>query len=194
MAGANVTQGAGGAGYVVYRDIVGTPTAAVAGDGLQGVKLDGGILGSSAPIEAGNAAAIAAGVSTKSLLVVPCGNWYVTHAPAAATQATASKAAGAAGVRHVCTGFTVTIAGGAAAPTAALVTVNLRDGATGAGTIISTLTLAVEAVAGKAVVHHVGPLNVFGTAATAMTVETSAATGANVSASVTLYGYDTPAA
>lgn len=191
MAGVSVTAGSG---TVMAADKVGTASAPTTDERLQYVKLDGGIAGSSAPIEAGNAAAIAAGVSTKALLTVPCGNWYVTHAPAAAAQATASKAAGAAGVRHVCTGFTVTLAGGAAAPTAALVTVNLRDGATGAGTIISTLTLAVTAVAGMCVVHHVGPLNVFGTAATAMTVETSAATGANVSASVTLYGYSTPAA
>ena len=50
------------------------------------------------------------------------------------------------------------------------------------------------AVAGKAVVHHVGPLNVVGSAATAMTIESSASPGSNASASVTLYGYTTPAA
>jgi hypothetical protein len=142
----------------------------------------------------GTAANLAAQVSTKSALVVQPGQWAVTHAPAANTQATISKAAGAAGVRHVCTGFTVTLAGGAAAPVAALVTFNLRDGATGAGTILSTLTLGLEAVAGKSVVVHVGPINAVGTAATAMTVESSAAPGANASASVTLYGYTTPAA
>lgn len=191
MAGVAVTAGSG---TTMAADNIGSASAPTSGERLPYMKLDGGIAGSSAPIEAGNAAAIAAAVSTKALLTTPPGNWYVTHAPAANTQATATKAAGAAGVRHVCTGFTVTLAGGAAAPTAALVTVNLRDGATGAGTIISTLTLGLEAVAGKSVVHHVGPLNVFGTAATAMTVETSAAPGANASASVTLYGYSTPAA
>jgi hypothetical protein len=190
MAGVAVTPGSGA---TMAADNVGSASAPTSGERLPYMKIDGGIAGSSAPIEAGNAAAIAAGVSTKSLLVVPCGNWYVTHAPTTATQATATKAAGAAGVRHVCTGFTVTIAA-AAAPTAAFVTINLRDGATGAGTIISTLTLAVPAVAGTSQVHHVGPLNVFGTAATAMTLETSAATGTSVSASVTLYGYSTPAA
>jgi hypothetical protein len=191
MAGIGITPGSG---ETMAADEIGTASAPTTGERLAYTKLDGGIAGSSAPIEAGNAAAIAAGVSTKALLTVPCGNWYVTHAPAANNQATATKAAGAAGVRHVCTGFTVTLAGGAAAPTAALVTVNLRDGATGAGTIISTLTLGLEAVAGKNVAIHVGPLNVFGTAATAMTVETSASPGANASASVTLYGYSTPAA
>lgn len=189
MAGVAVTAGSG---TTMAADNVGSASAPVAGERLPYMKLDGGIAGSSVPIEAGNAAALAAQVSTKALLYVPPGNWSVTHAPAAAAQATASKAAGAAGVRHVCTGFTVTLVGGAAAPTAALVTVNLRDGATGAGTILSTLTLAIAAVAGTCNVHHVGPLNVVGSAATAMTVETSAATGANVSASVTLYGYDTP--
>jgi hypothetical protein len=182
-----------GSGETIAADEIGSASAPSSGQLLSYTKLDGGIAGSSAPIEAGNAAALAATVSTKSLLTTRPGNWSETHAPATATQATASKAAGAAGVRHVCTGFTVTIAA-ATAPTAALVTFNLRDGATGAGTIKSTLTLAVPAVAGTSQVHHVGGLNLVGTAATAMTIETSAATGANVAASVTLYGYSTPAA
>lgn len=116
------------------------------------------------------------------------GDWSVTHAPAANTQATASKAAGGAGVQHVVTGLSVTLAGGAAAPTAALVTVNLRDGATGAGAILNTWTLAVEAVAGKVVTLSLSGLNVVGSANTACTLETSAAPGVNVSASVNLFG------
>lgn len=142
----------------------------------------------------GTAANLSATLTTKAALVVEPGCWSVTHAPAAATQATISKAAGAAGVRHVFRGGVVTLAGGAAAPTAALVTVNLRDGATGAGTILATFTLGIEAVAGKCNVFVIPPLNIVGSAATAMTLETSAATGANVSASVTLVGTTTPAA
>lgn len=191
MAGVAITAGTG---TTMAADNIGTASAPASGERLPYMKLDGGIAGSSAPIEAGNAAALAATVSTKALLVTPPGQWAITHAPSAATQATITKAAGAAGVRHVCTGFTVTLAGGASAPTAALVTFNLRDGATGAGTILSTLTVGLEAVAGKAVVHHVGPLNVVGSAATAMTIESSASPGSNASASVTLYGYTTPAA
>lgn len=116
--------------------------------------------------------------------------WGVTHAPAANTQAIASKAAGGAGVKHVCTGISITLANGAAAPTAALVTINLRDGATGAGSILATWTLAVKAVAGDVVSISL-PIRsgLPGTANTAMTLETSAAPGANVSASVNLFGY-----
>lgn len=115
--------------------------------------------------------------------------WAVSHAPAANTQATASKAAGGAGVRHIARSVSITLANGAAAPTAALVTVNLRDGATGAGSILATWTLAVTAVAGAVVQKEVViPDGLPGTANTAMTLETSAAPGANVSASVTLFG------
>lgn len=116
--------------------------------------------------------------------------WAVTHAPAANTQAVASKAAGGAGVRHVCTGVSITLANGAAAPTAALVTVHLRDGATGAGSILATWTLAIAAVAGDVVhVPLTFPSGIPGTADTAMTLETSAAPGANVSASCNLFGH-----
>ncbi len=117
--------------------------------------------------------------------------WGVTHAPAANTQAVASKGAGGAGVRHIFTGGSVTFANGAAAPTAALVVVNLRDGATGAGSILHTWTLAIEAVAGKVVhIPLVAPeKGIPGTANTAMTLETSASPGANVSASVNLFGH-----
>lgn len=116
--------------------------------------------------------------------------WNVTHAPAANTQATASKAAGGAGVRHIALGGTIVLANGAAAPTAALVTVHLRDGATGAGSILATWTLAFTAVAGAVVVVplNFGAKGIPGTANTAMTLETSAAPGANVSASVNLHG------
>jgi len=50
MAGANVTEGAGGTGYIVARDIVGTATVPAAGDGIQYVKLDHGAAGSSSPV------------------------------------------------------------------------------------------------------------------------------------------------
>jgi hypothetical protein len=49
MAGASVTQGAGGTGYVVARDIVGTASAPTTGDGLQYVKHDHGAAGLSSP-------------------------------------------------------------------------------------------------------------------------------------------------
>jgi hypothetical protein len=140
--------------------------------------------------KAASAANLAAQSTVNAMLTSHPGQWTVTHAPGAAAQAVASKAAGAAGVRHVCTGLVVTVAAGAVAPTAALVTVNLRDGATGAGTILATFQLAIPATAGACVVLPVSGLKIPGTAATAMTLETSAATGTNVAASVTLFGHD----
>lgn len=54
--------------------------------------------------------------------------WNVVHQPAAATQATITKAAGGANVRHVVTGFTVSIAAAGTAQTPVLV--ELLDNAT----------------------------------------------------------------
>src|SRR5213594_278029 len=70
--------------------------------------------------------------------------WSVVHTPAVSVQATASKTAGAAGVRHVADCVTAS-AGAAAAPTATNLTVNLRDGASGAGTIIWTTNITAAA-------------------------------------------------
>lgn len=116
--------------------------------------------------------------------------WSVNHSPAAATQATASRAAGAAGVRHVATAVTIIVSGGPVAPAAQTLTFNLRDGGSGAGAVLASWTVGVEAVAGKTVVIELTGLNYQGTAATAMTLEGSAAPGANTLESVTLAGYD----
>lgn len=118
------------------------------------------------------------------------GGWVATSAPAAGVQASASIAAGAAGVRHVATGVSIVVSGGPAAPAAQTLTFNLRDGATGAGTIKATWTVGVEATAGKTVVVNVPPFSIPGTPATAMTLEGSAAPGANTLESVVLTGYD----
>lgn len=121
---------------------------------------------------------------------VQLSGWSVTSAPAAATQATASRAAGAAGVRHVATAISIVVAGGAAAPAAQVLTFNLRDGATGAGPVLASWTVGVEAVAGKSVTINLDGLAIPGSAATAMTLEGSAAPGANTFESVVLTGYD----
>lgn len=116
--------------------------------------------------------------------------WSVTHAPAAATQAVATRAAAAAGIRHVATGVSIVVSGGPAAPAAQTLTINLRDGASGAGAALASWTVGVEAVAGKSVPISLGGFNIAGSAATAMTLESSAAPGANTLVSVTLTGYD----
>lgn len=118
------------------------------------------------------------------------GQWSVVHAPAANTQATASRAA-KAGFRHVAQTVTATLVAGASAPTAVQVTVNLRDGATGAGTVIWSGVMSVPATAGQSSQPLVlSGLNLVGSVNTAMTLEFSAAGGANTVEAVTLTGYD----
>ena len=113
------------------------------------------------------------------------GMWSVTATATAGTPS-ASKAAGAAGVSHVCTTVSVSLACGTTPQTP--VTVNLRDGATGVGTVLMSWTLA--ALAGDAKMLSLTGLNLPGTAATAMTLELAGATATNVVATVNLAGYD----
>lgn len=132
-----------------------------------------------------SAANLTATTSAGTTLTAPLSTWSVTNTPATATQATASRAAGAAGVRHVATSITVCIATGATAQTPILS--HLRDGATGAGTILRSWSHAAP-VNSKSC-DNLSGLAMIGTAATAMTVEF---TGAGVAASqqtVTLTGY-----
>lgn len=118
--------------------------------------------------------------------------WSIVHAPAANTQATIGKAAGSASQRHVCTGFSWSLSSGAGAPTPELITITVRDGATGAGTIIWTETVSLPATAGSSARGSIAGLWLVGTAATAMTIETDSAPGANVVANVSLSGVTIP--
>lgn len=98
----------------------------------------------------------------------------VVSTPAVSNQATASVTAGGAGVVHVvdCVWFS---AGSTTAPALTQMTVNVRDGATGAGTVKSSWTLIIPATTGQNVApFSVCGLNIPGTANTAMTVEFSA--------------------
>jgi hypothetical protein len=124
------------------------------------------------------------------VLSVAPSNWSVISNPAAGSQATASKAAGATGVRHVgnCISFS---AADTAAPAATLLTVNLRDGASGAGTILWTAEVFIPATAGAqaAAPFEECGLNAIGSSATAMTLEFSAGL-ANLIEAVSIQGYD----
>lgn len=110
-------------------------------------------------------------------------DWSVNHVPAANTQATIGKAA-VGDKRHRCTGITATCYGVAAV---AGVLVNLRDGATGAGTILWTGYLASAANLGAQLI--VTGLNIVGSVNTAMTLEFAAASGATTFQAVTLTGW-----
>jgi len=114
--------------------------------------------------------------------------WMVISNPAAGSQATASIAAEAS-VRHVvdCIAFS---AAATTAPALTALTVNVRDGATGAGTIIWTYQVAIAAATGQSVApHSICGLNLTGTTNTAMTLEFSAAL-ANLIESVSISGFN----
>ncbi len=120
-----------------------------------------------------------------ALITTKPGQWTAS-AQATAGTPSASKAAGGAGVSHVCTGIVASVAAAATAQTPVIV--NLRDGATGAGTILATFALSAPAN-GTGIVSIAG-LNIIGTANTAMTLEFAGATAAAVVGSVNLVGYD----
>ncbi len=135
------------------------------------------------------AAQLALDSATGSLPTAGPGEWSLTAAPAANVVATVSKAA-VAGLRHVCKGITGDFVAGAVAPGAAFVLLVLRDGATGVGAILWSRYLAVQAVAGDKDDTTSPPLNIVGTAGNAMTLEFTAAGGANTLEAVAMNGYD----
>lgn len=133
---------------------------------------------------AGNATNLAAATQEFTAMVTTPGQWQVTHVPAANTQATASKAAGGAAVRHVAQTLTACLGG---TLQSALVNVYIRDGATGAGTILWAAQILAPANDNECIT--LSGLNLLGTANTAMTVECSAAGGVSTNETVTLTGY-----
>lgn len=120
-------------------------------------------------------------------LVVQAGTWSLTT-NATAAQATVSRAAGGGTVRHVATTVSWCVAANGTAQTPVLI--HLRDGATGAGTILRSWV--VSALVGTTVCGNENGLNITGSANTAMTIETAAAVATAVVATVNASGYDTP--
>lgn len=115
--------------------------------------------------------------------------WTKNHFPAANTQATASQTAAGVGVKNVCTGVTIALASSSTtAPAAIQVSVALRDGASGAGTVLWGAVIALPAVAGAMTAIVRSGIWVIGSANTAMTLEFSAAGGANTIESVSMEG------
>lgn len=126
------------------------------------------------------------GVVGSELVHLP-GDWSINNTPNSATQATITRAAGGAGVRHVCTSISATLACGSTAQ-ASVVVLNLRDGATGAGTILWSKQVILPANGLWEV--SLGGLNIVGSAATAMTLEFGAAGATGTFESVSLTGHD----
>lgn len=116
--------------------------------------------------------------------------WAVHHIPAANTQATITQASAGGGIKNVCLGFTVTLASSSTtAPAAIQLTANLIDGSSGGGTYLWRTVISLPAVAGAIASFNIQQAHGFeGSAATAMTIEFSAAGGANTIESVSMYG------
>lgn len=123
-----------------------------------------------------------------AILSTSPGQWAAVSTPAAGVVASATQAAGGAGVRHICSGILVTY-GAIAAPVATALTWNLRDGATGVGTILASGQIAVPAAVFQGQPIMLSDLAIVGSAATAMTLEFSAAL-ANLLEGCTLIGWD----
>lgn len=111
-------------------------------------------------------------------------DWSINNSPAVTTQATTTKAAQAS-MAHVCTGIYAVLS---CVVAQALISLNLRDGATGAGTILWTEQFI--APAGAVIIVNVSGLGIKGTIGNAMTLEWSGAPAATNLESVELTGYD----
>lgn len=114
--------------------------------------------------------------------------WSAHHVPAANTRATITRAAQAAGIRNVCTWLTVKLVAGATAPTAVNVSFSLIDGASDGTTYLWRATVSLPATAGADNGVALSNLWLPGTAAIGMTLEASAAGGANTIESVSMGG------
>lgn len=117
--------------------------------------------------------------------------WSLAHTPAASAQATISQAAAAAGVRNVCESVSFCMSATTALAGISTVTVNLRDGATGAGAILKSWQFTLPAAVLLPLVFSITGLHIIGSAATAMTLEFAAAVG-NLMEAVTIDGYTQP--
>lgn len=122
-------------------------------------------------------------------------DWHVNHSPAANTKATATQSAVSRSVpldgntRNVLTGLTVSVAGQGSAPVAGQVTVAVIDGDSGGTTYLwGPMPISIPAVAGAMNGYVVVPLFEVGTAYTTMTIEFSAASGANTIQGVWMTG------
>lgn len=119
-------------------------------------------------------------------LVSQLSTWFETDSPAVTVAASATKTAGAAGVRHVANSITGCIEDSDSA--FGTITLRLRDGTTGTGTVFRTWYMNFPAANDFRCIDITFP-GMIGTAATAMTLEFAGAISANGLTTVTLTGY-----
>jgi len=122
-------------------------------------------------------------------LVTNPGCWSIQNQPAVNTVATATKPA-VPGVRHICKHVSACLASTTGLAAAATGLLALRDGASGAGTVIAIWQLSIPNVLGQMAQITLTDLDIVGTAGNAMTLEFTAAAGAGTLETVTLSGYD----
>lgn len=123
------------------------------------------------------------GADSHQRQLIPGSDWQLNHNPGANTKATATRSAAGAGIRNVLTAVLFKFVTGAIAPSAVNVTGSIIDGASG-GTAIWSTTISAPATAGIDGGWALADLWIPGTANTQMTVEFSAAGGANTLESV----------
>ena len=117
--------------------------------------------------------------------------WTLSNVGAGGAQATASKASAGAGLKNVCRGFWVSVQATGAIATAEAVTIVIRDGATGAGTVLWSFVVLVPINAAVGSLIYQGGLSdiyLEGTAATAMTIESNDPTDTDIIISVNAWG------
>jgi hypothetical protein len=113
----------------------------------------------------------------------------VNSTPAAGSQATASTGA-IDNQKHVADQVCFS-AGSTTAPSLTQLSVNIRDGASGAGTVLASFIVVIAASSGQNQVPFCAPIGVSGSNNTAMTAEWSASL-ANLFEQVTLYYHNRP--
>lgn len=126
-------------------------------------------------------------------LVTNPGNWAQQNSAAAGSLSVSSKAAGGVGVRHVCTALSFGFSAATAPGADISFQVRLRDGATGAGTILWSWEFDLDTgylsgAGANPYTASMSGLNIFGSTNTAMTLEFQG-TVTNVKTFVNLSGY-----
>jgi len=117
-------------------------------------------------------------------------DWAVHHVPAVNTKATITQASAGTGNRNTCNGFTVTLTSDTTAPTViAPIIASLIDGASGGTTYLWRSYMAIPGSAGaQTTIVKTFTKPIKGSQATAMTLEFSAAGGADTYESVSMNG------
>jgi len=148
-----------------------------------------------ANLNVNSAANMATATQSDALKVASPGNWATNQQPAVGALASAVRPAGGGGVRHVCNAISFSWStDGTANGAAQQITVNLRDGASGAGTVLMTWsparTTTTATDAGNSGSIHLSGLNILGSANTAMTLEFAGTASNHEQYSANVVGYD----